>query len=177
MAPELARPGARADLAEGRLALLPGASAAVALQDPPAGPVPEAVAAFCDDAAAAFGDLEFSDDDGDDYAGDEEGDGAGTEGGSDAASAAERALWQLAPWRESLRRSLSGADGPEPALPCEILPHLLLGDLACAAGLPLLAGLGVTHVLNAAGGEARGAEDYSAVGISYLELDTTLSYT
>ena len=78
------------------------------------------------DPAAEFYDFEYSDDGGD---GDgEDGGGDGDGGGGDGAEAA--ALRRIEPWRVAVRRALGGADGIEPPLPCHILPHLLLGDMA-----------------------------------------------
>ena len=117
-----------------------------------------------DDPAAEFYGLDYSDDDG---GGGGDGGGAGDGAGGRASEAA-----RLEPWRVAVRRTLGGGDGSEPALPCQILPHLLLGDLASAACLPALVRLGVTHVLNAAGDEARGAatDAYARHGMRYLQL-------
>ena len=71
-----------------------------------------------EDPAAEFYGLEYSDDDGD------------GDGGSDGGTAAEAAaLRRLEPWRVAMRGALGGDDDSEPALPCHILPHLLLGDM------------------------------------------------
>ena len=78
------------------------------------------------DPAAEFYDFEYSDDDSD---GDgEDGGGDGDGGGGGGAEAA--ALLRIEPWRVAMRRALGGVDGIEPPLPCHILPHLLLGDMA-----------------------------------------------
>ena len=89
-----------------------------------------------DDPAAEFYGLEYSDDDGD---GDGEDGDADGDGGSDGGTAAEAAaLRRLEPWRVAVRGALGGDDGSEPALPCHILPHLLLGDMV-SRSLPALA--------------------------------------
>ena len=87
-----------------------------------------------DDPAAEFYGLEYSDDDGDGEDGDADGD-CGSEGGAAAEAAALR---RLEPWRVAMRGALGGDDGSEPALPCHILPHLLLGDMV-SRSLPALA--------------------------------------
>ena len=53
-------------------------------------------------------------------------------------------------------------------------PHLLLGDMQAASDAEGLRALGVTHVLNAAGEDARASSEYGA-GIEYLELDKKLA--
>ena len=89
-----------------------------------------------DDPAAEFYGLEYSDDDGD---GDGEDGDADGDCGSDGGAAAEAAaLRRLEPWRVAMRGALGGDDGSEPALPCHILPHLLLGDMV-SRSLPALA--------------------------------------
>lgn len=58
------------------------------------------------------------------------------------------------------------------ALPVIILPHLLLGDACAAHDVEKLRALGVTHVLNAAGEDARGpVDDYASCSIDYMQLD------
>ena len=92
-----------------------------------ADPQQSAAATGPDDPAAEFYGLDYSDDDGD---GGGDGGGAGDGAGGRASEAA-----RLEPWRVAVRRTLGDGDGSEPALPCQILPHLLLGDLASAACL------------------------------------------
>ena len=122
----------------------------------PAEPVHWAAGVTLDDPAtrlAEFDDFDFSDD------GSEPVDGA----------AAERALRQLEPWLLAMETALSGESG-EPELPCQILPHLLLGDMACASHLTQLKQRGVTHVLNMAGEDARLADDHGLHSVEYLEV-------
>eukprot|EP00429_Kryptoperidinium_foliaceum_P018381 CAMPEP_0176049970 /NCGR_PEP_ID=MMETSP0120_2-20121206/24834_1 /TAXON_ID=160619 /ORGANISM="Kryptoperidinium foliaceum, Strain CCMP 1326" /LENGTH=215 /DNA_ID=CAMNT_0017383401 /DNA_START=1 /DNA_END=648 /DNA_ORIENTATION=+ len=55
--------------------------------------------------------------------------------------------------------------------PAEILPHLLLGGEVDAKNVEALLRLGVTHVLNVAGGEVKtGPEAYEQRGIRYTEF-------
>ena len=94
---------------------------------------------------------------------------------------------RLEPWLLKAAEILS-AEPPEPiALPCEIMPHLLLSAKLEAGDVTKLRALGVTHVINAAGtvGRARAPPtppsageparrgavvDYEAAGIKYLEI-------
>lgn len=81
---------------------------------------------------------------------------------------------QLEPWLLAMRHQLTSNDfsSVEPKLPCQILPHLLLGDMACASQFGLLKQSDVTHVLNVAGEYARGAcvDEYRSQGFEYLEV-------
>ena len=78
---------------------------------------------------------------------------------------------RLAPWIAACAQLLDGPlDVDEmPTLPVRILPYLILGDAHCADSIERLNALGVTHVLNAAGDEARMLSDYGE--IEHLQLN------
>ena len=97
-----------------------------------------------DDPAAEFYGLEYSDDG--------DGDGEDGDGDSDSGCAGEAAaLRVLGPWRVAMRRVLGGVDGSEPALPCHILPHLLLGDMAsCSLPASITYGCRLLHNITVA---------------------------
>lgn len=76
----------------------------------------------------------------------------------------------LQPWHTAMREILAAA-AAHPELPVDIAPRLLLGDALAAEDLTHLCSLGVTHVLNCSNTDFGMREEYSAAGISYLQLD------
>jgi len=80
---------------------------------------------------------------------------------------AQQALCEL---QQLLRLNLANIE-PLSRGPAEILPHLLLGSCDDARNVHALHALGVTHVLNCAGGSIiTGPELYHAKGIGYSEF-------
>lgn len=76
----------------------------------------------------------------------------------------------LQPWHTAMREILAAA-AAHPELPVDIAPRLLLGDALAAEDLTHLCSLGVTHVLNCSNMDFGMRGEYSAAGISYLQLD------
>ena len=94
----------------------------------------------------------------------------------------EAALWphvwairqrRLLDWSAGLDEAAERAEVKRMArLPVDVRDDLFLGDAACARDIARLRGLGVTHVLNAAGAAAGAPpEAYAAAGIEALVLE------
>jgi atypical dual specificity phosphatase len=79
----------------------------------------------------------------------------------------------LRPWLAAFESVLESSSALvcEPELPVTITPGLLLGDKYSAWDADTLVRLGVTHILNAAGIDARGPVEHAIQGIHYLQLD------
>jgi hypothetical protein len=77
---------------------------------------------------------------------------------------------ELQPWHTAMHEILA-ATAAHPELPVDIAPRLLLGDALAAEDATHLCSLGVTHVLNCSNMDFGMREEYSAAGISYLQLD------
>ena len=92
-----------------------------------------------------------------------------------AAACAASISWQaetslIAPWVKAAAEIVL-EEAADHDTPVEILPWLFLGDVGAAADVEGLRSLGITHVLNAAGGEVAWPEAAQAVGAAYKQLD------
>ena len=79
---------------------------------------------------------------------------------------------ELGAWRSAIAAVSSGwCDAELQALPCKIMPWLLLGDAATASQLEVLRGCSVTHVLNVAGSGEGCHQVAVAAGAKYKQLN------
>eukprot|EP00628_Pelagophyceae_sp_CCMP2097_P026881 CAMPEP_0184220452 /NCGR_PEP_ID=MMETSP0976-20121227/17715_1 /TAXON_ID=483370 /ORGANISM="non described non described, Strain CCMP2097" /LENGTH=244 /DNA_ID=CAMNT_0026525313 /DNA_START=82 /DNA_END=814 /DNA_ORIENTATION=+ len=78
---------------------------------------------------------------------------------------------ELSEWRRELYKAVRPRSRCQ-AMPCTLLPDLMMSDERGVADAARLLSLGVTHILNLAKGDtaARG-EEYASCGIAYLECE------